>query len=170
MVREVEMLFDWFGSVFIVDLNISKLFTQSAARFADVYFFAPGTGNTVEEIDGNTSEMIGDGSSSLRSGNLFVMEMKGQVLHHTRTHLNVSGWWSDLSVLLTRKLLMFLSRLYEMRNGCEKISAGVGSFWSFLDDVSYWNVYYSLLCDNCGAGCGWTDCARCLLLWITGSG
>ena len=28
----------------------------------------------------------------------------------------------------------------------------------------------SLLCDDSGAECGWTDCARCLLLWITGSG
>ena len=39
---EVEMSPDWFGSVFIVDLNIPKVFaemvTQSAARFADVYF------------------------------------------------------------------------------------------------------------------------------------
>ena len=28
----------------------------------------------------------------------------------------------------------------------------------------------SLLSDDSGADCGWTDCARCLLLWITGSG
>ena len=44
MVREVEMSRDWFRSVFIVDLNIPKVFaetiTQSVARFADVYFFA----------------------------------------------------------------------------------------------------------------------------------
>ena len=44
MVREVEMSRDWFRSVFIVNLNIPKVFaetiTQSAARFADVYFFA----------------------------------------------------------------------------------------------------------------------------------
>ena len=44
MIREVEMPPDWFGIVFIVDLNISKVFakmvTQSAACFADVYFFA----------------------------------------------------------------------------------------------------------------------------------
>ena len=43
MVREVEMSCDWFRSVFIVNLNIRKVFaetiTQSAARFADVYFF-----------------------------------------------------------------------------------------------------------------------------------
>ena len=42
MVREVEMSRNWFGSVFIVNLNIPKVFaqtsTQSAARFADVYF------------------------------------------------------------------------------------------------------------------------------------
>ena len=49
MVGEVEMSRDWFRSVFIVNLNIPKVFaetvTQSAARFAIVYFF--GTGNTV---------------------------------------------------------------------------------------------------------------------------
>ena len=40
---KVEMSCDCFGSVFIVYLNISMVFeetvTQSAARFADVYFF-----------------------------------------------------------------------------------------------------------------------------------
>ena len=44
MVREVEMSRDWFRSVFIFNLNIPEVFaemiTQSAARFADVYFFA----------------------------------------------------------------------------------------------------------------------------------
>ena len=24
-----------------------------------------------------------------------------------------------------------------------------------------------LLYDDCVADCGWTDCARCLLLWVT---
>ena len=44
MVGEVKMSRDWFGNVFIIDRNISKVFagtvTKSAARFADVYFFA----------------------------------------------------------------------------------------------------------------------------------
>ena len=42
MVGEVEMSRDWFVRVFIVNLNISKVFaetiTQSATRFANVYF------------------------------------------------------------------------------------------------------------------------------------
>ena len=42
MVREVEMSRDWIRSVFIVNINIPKVFTetitQAAARFADVYF------------------------------------------------------------------------------------------------------------------------------------
>ena len=41
VVGEVEMSRDWFHSVFIVPRNISKVFaetTQSAARFATVYF------------------------------------------------------------------------------------------------------------------------------------
>ena len=33
--------------------------------------------------------MIGDGDSLLKFGILFVLEMKGQVLHCTRAHLNV---------------------------------------------------------------------------------
>ena len=61
MVREVEMSRDWFRSVFIVNLNIPKVFaetiTQSAARFTDVYLFAQGTGNTIDEIGGNAREM-----------------------------------------------------------------------------------------------------------------
>ena len=76
----------------------AETITQSAARFADVYFFAYGTGKTVDTIDGYAREMIGDGNSLLKSGILFPLEIKGRVLHRTRAHL---------SVLLTRKLLMF---------------------------------------------------------------
>ena len=48
--------------------------------------------------------------------------MKGQVLHRLRTHLKVPGKSSDLSTLLTRKFrAMFLSRLNEINEGCEKI-------------------------------------------------
>ena len=40
--REVELSRYWVGSVFVVNFDISKMFaetvTQSAARFADVYF------------------------------------------------------------------------------------------------------------------------------------
>ena len=47
-----------------------------------------------------------------------ALEMKGQVIHRTRTHLNVLvDDRRDLSVLFTRKLLVFSSRLYEMRSG-----------------------------------------------------
>ena len=47
MVREVEMSRGWFRSVFIVNLNIPKVFaetiTQSAARFALSAFSSPGS-------------------------------------------------------------------------------------------------------------------------------
>ena len=46
----------------------AETITQSAARFADVYFFAQSTGNTVDEIGGNAREMISYGNSSLGSG------------------------------------------------------------------------------------------------------
>ena len=38
-----------------------------------------------------------------------------------RGHLKVPGWFSDLNVLLTRKLPMFLSRLNEICGGRENI-------------------------------------------------
>ena len=41
---------------------------------------------------------------------LTVLEIKGYVLHHVRVHFKVPGWLSDLKVLLTRKLPMFLLR------------------------------------------------------------
>ena len=47
--------------------------------------------------------------------------MKGQVLHLLRVQLKVPGDSSDLSVLLTKKSLMFLLRLDEMNGGSEKI-------------------------------------------------
>ena len=64
--------------------------------------------------------MISDGNSLLRSGD-FVHGGDG------RTSPTSYARTSDFSVLLTRKLLKFLSRLYEMRIGCAKISAVVGS-------------------------------------------
>ena len=42
---------------------------------------------------------------------LTMLEIKGQVLHRVRLYLKVPGWLSDLNVLLTRKLPLFLLRL-----------------------------------------------------------
>ena len=47
--------------------------------------------------------------------------MKGQLLHLLLVQLKVPGDSSDLSVLLTKKSLMFLLRLNEMSGGSEKI-------------------------------------------------
>ena len=58
--------------------------------------------------------------------------MKGQVLHRLRARLKVPGLSSDLSKLLTRKFPMFLSRLNETNEGCEKIHPVSLSFWSNL--------------------------------------
>ena len=41
---------------------------------------------------------------------LLALEMKGQVLYRKCAHLNGPGWQPDLSALLTKKLIMFLSR------------------------------------------------------------
>ena len=48
---------------------------------------------------------------------LTMLEIKGQVLHRVRLHLKVPCWFSGLNALLTRKLLLFLSRLNEVRGG-----------------------------------------------------
>ena len=75
MVGQVETSLDWFGSVFVVNRNFPKAFTdmviQSAARFVDIYifFFAKGTGCVVDKIGRNAREMIGDGNKFLRSRN-----------------------------------------------------------------------------------------------------
>jgi len=58
--------------------------------------------------------------------------MKGQVLHRARVHLKVPGWSLVWNKLLTKKLLMFLSRLNEMSGSCENIVPAFGSFWSNL--------------------------------------
>ena len=49
--------------------------------------------------------------------------MKGQVLHLLRVQLKVPGDSSDLSVLLTKKSLMFLLRLNEISGGGSPLPA-----------------------------------------------
>ena len=61
--------------------------------------------------------------------------MKEQVLHRERKcsrnrHLKVPGWSLVWNELLTKKLPMFLSRLNEISEGCEKIVPVSASFWS----------------------------------------
>ena len=64
-----------FGSIFVVNSDISKMsaetVTQSAARFADVYFSTYKVQYTqIDKISGNTREMITEtNGSSLRSRN-----------------------------------------------------------------------------------------------------
>lgn len=54
--------------------------------------------------------------------------MKGQVLHHKHMHLKAPGWLSDFSVLLTRKLSVFLSCLKDVSGGSEKVWLVSGLF------------------------------------------
>ena len=58
--------------------------------------------------------------------------MKGQVLQRERAHLKVPDWSLVWNELLTKKLLMFLSRLSEISGGYEKIVPVSESFWSNL--------------------------------------
>ena len=63
---------------------------------------------------------------------LTMLEIKGQVLHPVRLHLKVPGWFSDLNALLTRKLLLFFSRLNEIRGGRENMFLLLGSLRRIL--------------------------------------
>ena len=58
--------------------------------------------------------------------------MQGQVLHRARAHLKVSDWSLVWNELLTKNLPMFLSRLNEVSEGCEKIVPVSESFWNNL--------------------------------------
>ena len=89
---------------------------------------------------------------------LLVLRMKRQVLHRERAHLKVPGCSLVLSVLLTKKLPTFLSRLNEISGGCENILPVSASFWSnlkFLRMVMKVNGILSFLsfCDVCSADC-----------------
>ena len=46
---------------------------------------------------------------------LTMLEIKAQVLHRVHLHLKVPGWLSDLNVLLTRKLPLFVLRLNKIK-------------------------------------------------------
>ena len=60
--------------------------------------------------------------------NFSTLQMKGRVLHRARAHLKVPGCSLVWEALLTKKLLMFLSRLNEINGGCGKILPVSGSF------------------------------------------
>ena len=63
---------------------------------------------------------------------LLLLTMKREVLHRKRAHLKVPGCSLVLSPLPTKKLPKFLSRLNEIRGGCEKILPVSRSFCSNL--------------------------------------
>ena len=73
---------------------------------------------------------------------LLVLRIKRQVLHRERAHLKVPGCSLVFSVLLTKKLPTFLSRLNEISGGCEKFlpvrppnnyrAASVGRFDNYV--------------------------------------
>ena len=68
---------------------------------------------------------------------LFVLWMKGQVLHLLRVQLKVPGDSSDFTVLLTKKSLTFLLRLNEMSGGSERMLPVSLSFWSNLNSSEW---------------------------------
>ena len=64
----------------------------------------------------------------LGADNFSTLQMKGPVLHRARAHLKVPGCSPVWKALLTKKLPMLLSRLNEIKGGCEKILPVSGSF------------------------------------------
>ena len=63
---------------------------------------------------------------------LTVLEIKGQVLHRVRLHVEVRGWLLNLNALVTKKLPKFLSRLDEMSGGRENMCLVSGSLRKIL--------------------------------------
>ena len=71
--------------------------------------------------------MVGDGNSSLWSGKFVrVGDERTSPTSYARTFKCV-GLIIGFECISTGELLKFLSRLNEMRSGCDKISAVVGS-------------------------------------------
>ena len=71
---------------------------------------------------------------------LTVLEIKGQVLHLVRLHLNVPDWLSNLNALLTKRLPKFLPRLNEMSGGRENMSLVSGLLRRILKflRITFW--------------------------------
>lgn len=55
-----------------------------------------------------------------RLGREILLALGTEVLHRERLHLKAPGWLSDISALLTKKLLMLLSPLKDTSDGNEK--------------------------------------------------
>ena len=92
-----------------------------------------------------------------------MLEIKGQVLHRVRLYLKFPGWLSDLNVLLTRKLPLFLLRLNKISGVRGNMCFGIiaENFEAFENDIFYCKVMWMLrvngillvpsLCDVCSA-------------------
>ena len=63
---------------------------------------------------------------------MFEIITKGQVLHRVCLCFKVPGWLSDLNVLLTRKVPMFLSRFNEISHGRRNMCLVSGSLRRIL--------------------------------------
>ena len=72
-----------------------------------------------------------------------MLEIKGQVLHRVRLYLKFPGWLSDLNVLLTRKLPLFLLRLNKISGVRGNMCFGIiaENFEAFENDIFYCKVF-----------------------------
>ena len=61
-----------------------------------------------------------------------MLEIMGQVLHRVCGHLKVTGGLSDVNAILNKKLLMYLSRLNEIRGGRGNLGLVSGSLRRIL--------------------------------------
>ena len=105
----------------------------------------------------------------------FTLWMKGHyVLHRERAHMKVLGWSLVWNELLTKKLPMFMSRLNEIRGGCEKIVPVSELFCSNLKFLGMldltallwgWNVIVNGIRSIFSFSTVWG--ADCRSIWIT---
>ena len=94
-----------------LDASLSRSCSQMRFGFTTVWFSTLTANYAEDTISGSTSEMSSDVNGSFRSRILFALEMKGNVLRRTHTHLNVPGRSTDIRVPLTNNLLMSLCYL-----------------------------------------------------------
>ena len=71
MVREVEMARDWLRDIFLIFLNVAKLFAKTVCKFSacsfKVDFFAQSAGYVLDEITGDACKSIIDFDGLLRT-------------------------------------------------------------------------------------------------------
>ena len=62
MIKEIKVATDWFGSVLVIPLYVTKVFSESvtwsSSCFTNVYLFAVGASYAIYDIDADARKVI----------------------------------------------------------------------------------------------------------------